>query len=372
MQTLIKPLFENVNIAFVNNSLAEKMLKHYSSTTETPLNSSYSLLSILVPLLIGSNGETFMELCTLLQISPNVTEKIYSNFKEIHDILENHNKVVQVNNLLLSKSSINLKSDYLQKISQFCSHKSFEQSEIPELSNKINLEVATKTHGLVENILNSSDINDDTIFVFLNTIYFKCEWLTHFLPDNTLLKPFFGLEQRNVQMMHHYFGSFRYTETSTSQILYLPYKSKEFGFCVVLPKDRNYKSPILNNNMLINALKNTKIETVNVALPKFTQEIKLDLIPFFKSMNVKTMFTDLEILQMTDNTELKYISMIKQKVKVIVSEQGTETSSATISMYMKELYRVPNSKPVVDFVADHPFTYYIMYENMILFSGTYA
>lgn len=227
---------------------------------------------------------------------------------------------------------------------------------------------------MITNLLNPGDIDNNTFFVLLNTLYFKSTWYEQFDSNSTKLKTFYGISSnRNENMMHHFEVSFKYYESPNVQVLSLPYKTPKFTFCVVLPKDKKSKPPILNSEELKAYIENMKYESVNVTLPKFTQETELDLVPFFKSLGVSKMFEDIDILNITDNTNItnkKYISVFKQKVKIIVDENGTEASAATVVSCLIESCCFNECK-VIDFVANHPFTYYIMYDNIILFSGTY-
>lgn len=69
-----------------------------------------------------------------------------------------------------------------------------------------------------------------------------------------------------------------------------------------------------------------------------------------------------------------FLSILKQKAKIIVDENGTEASAVTMGGMRCTAMRHDISK-VYDFVANHPFEYYIVYSgssehsSMVLFEG---
>lgn len=363
----------NTNLATVNNGLGDGLLMHYYQEPTT-LNSPISLLGVLVPLMIGTSGESLEQLCTALQASPKNLPKLVEEFSNLMSTFAQNKKstCIEMTTVMLSRDSIPLHSGYLHGISKLCSHQYFSETDIAELASKVNRMVQTKTHGLIDNILNPEDITNDVFFVLLNTLYFKSKWAEPFNTHSTQQKPFLGLTgERPEQMMHHYMESFAYAETSTLQFLIMPYEDRRFAMYVVLPKDRNAKASIVSEQQVADMARASKYYNVNVVFPKFTQESELNLMPFLQASGVTRIFEDLEVPRMTDNRELKYISLIKQKVKVIVDEAGTEAAAATVMVGMLESCSMSDPKPTANFVADHEFAYYIVYNNIVLFSGTY-
>ncbi len=387
METIMCTLFKDVDFSTLNNALTTNLLSYYNKQLTNPqpntqfgiANCPVSLLGILVPLMMGSSGQSLSELCQVLKITPQHIPKLYEQFALLHsqfakkDGNSKYNGCLESTNLMLSNANIPLYQEYIKDISLFCTHSYFSDDDIPQIATTANDFVEKKTHGLIKNILNPSDIpKDGLFFVLLNTLYFKCNWEESFPVRNTKPKQFYGFSgQREEQMMHDFNESYTYTETTDCQCLLMPYQDNDFSMLVVLPKDKLARAPILDHELLRSVVKNMKDYDVNITFPKFTQEVELDLIPFFKQNGASRIFNDLEIADMTDNTDRKLISLIKQKVKIIVDENGTEAAAATTAVCILESCCMKEPAPVVDFVADHPFTYYIMYKDVVLFSGTY-
>jgi serine protease inhibitor len=112
-------------------------------------------------------------------------------------------------------------------------------------------------------------------------------------------------------------------------------KNRSYSFCVILPKDRNGLPPthnILDKTSAIigKAFDKGEFQYVNLTLPKFTQEIELNIIPLLESIGVTKLFDyTMQANGMTDIDQPMTISTIRQKVKIEVNETGTKASSAT-------------------------------------------
>jgi serine protease inhibitor len=112
-------------------------------------------------------------------------------------------------------------------------------------------------------------------------------------------------------------------------------------------------------------------------LPKFTQETELDLIPILKNIGINKLFVNADADDMLESKIPSFLSILKQKAKIIVDKNGTEASAVTMGSIMFTTMR-PNMSKVYDFVENHPFKYYIVYSgpsehsSMILFEGTFV
>lgn len=371
METLMKSLFGNLEGHKINNNISDNLM-NYGITS---VNSPFSLVSVFIPLMLGLSGTTLEETCNALGIKQNELPKLLGDFGNFYNSLVN-SKNVKLSNVMLSNENVSIKSTYLQNISSTVSHESFGKDDIPFLVQKVNSLVEKNTNGMIKNLLDDNDIAEDVFFILLNTIYFMSNWDTKFEKRRTRNLPFYGISgERQEDLMKMSEESFKYFETSEYQVLRMPYENSSFSFCVVLPKNIDGKPLLMDSTDLINNVLSAKHETVNVTLPKFTQEQEIDMIPFLQSLGVNTLFTNrMEAKNMTDSTDPMYVSVIRQKAKIIVNEDGTEASASTAIICMMESCRLMSPpKNVYNFIANHPFTYYVIYEplKLVLFSGTY-
>jgi serine protease inhibitor len=365
------------------------ILKQFSNSTvsvkaDTPseyslLNSPYSLSAVLVPLLLGLSDETLDELAHVMgfpasQIS-NFARSVQSDFQKLSS-----SGSVDIANIMLSRDDILLRSQYLKSISDLTNHKYFEQGNHTEIIPYVNNLVKQSTHGMIDSILNEGEIDDNTFFVLLNTIYFYSDWWTKFDEDCTHPDVFSSKSgDREEQLMCLYEKSFQYHETTNHQIVLLPYQNRAFAFCIVLSKNKS-DEPVRHNILdqkspFVASVVEGSYQHLNLSIPKFTKEVELDLIPLLQGLGVTKLFDyTMQANNMVDNPpDRMALSVIRQKVKIEVNEVGTKASGATVAVCRLEgcCYREPI--PTIEFKCNHPFTYYIVHmpTQNVLFSGVF-
>ena len=362
----------NSSTSELNNNVSHKMLGQFGKSTM--VDSPFSLVEALSLLLCGLSSRTLAEVCEGFGLTQSNMKSTLSELTNLHHLLTK-SKTVMLSNTVLSKKEVQLKSTYLDAVKKTAQHEYFDKSMVSTLVEKVNSLVEKNTKGMITKLLNPEDVNDDTFLILLNTIYFKSNWSTKFLGSNTWSRDFYGTTgKRQEKMMSLSEETFKYCKTSEFQMLEMLYEDLEFCFGVVLPTDKSSKPLLLNHAELTESWKNMKFEDVNVVLPKFTQETEIDLIPFFKSLGIYKLFEDMDADNMIENKKDRaYVSVIRQKAKIIVDEDGTEASAATAVVCMLEscCYREPRTIP--NFVADHPFMFYIRHirSGLLLFSGVY-
>ena len=110
-------------------------------------------------------------------------------------------------------------------------------------------------------------------------------------------------------------------------------------------------------------------EEVNILMPRFTTESETHLEDILSSMGMPRAFRDnAEFPNMIQNDGLS-VSMMKQKAKIEVNEEGTEAAAVTIAetiTFGEYFYKY--------FYATRPFVYYIMEKSTgsIYFMGIYC
>ena len=112
-----------------------------------------------------------------------------------------------------------------------------------------------------------------------------------------------------------------------------------------------------------------RTEEVDVLMPRFTTESETHLEDILSSMGMPLAFGgDAEFPNMIQKEGL-YVSMMKQKAKIEVNEEGTKAAAVTVEEDVAigvNFYKY--------FYATRPFVYYIMEKNTgtIYFMGTYC
>ena len=215
--------------------------------------------------------------------------------------------------------------------------------------------------------------------VMMNAIYFKASWSGKFKKEDTTEEAFTsetGSCER-VQMMHRLDGT-EYASNDIYATIGLPYGAGEhFKMYVLLPNEGKAVSDVLstlNENSWNMTLCQLQGELVNVMLPKFKTESDMSLNEVLSSLGATTMFTpQADFTGITAQIEQFFVSLIKQKAAIEVSEEGTEASAVTYTELDTEGEGGGDGVPVIQFRADHPFVYLIQEASSgaIFFIGTY-
>uniref|UniRef100_A0ACB8FCE7 Serpin I2 n=1 Tax=Sphaerodactylus townsendi TaxID=933632 RepID=A0ACB8FCE7_9SAUR len=198
--------------------------------------------------------------------------------------------------------------------------------------------VENKTEGQIKNFISSEDLGPLTRLLLVNAIYFKGNWKQAFKAETTSLMDFTKSDGSiiSVPMMHLQLrtrlGHFSDCNVSY-QVLELPYKGDEFSLVLILPAE---DVPIEEVENLITAeliedwfVKMEEDDEVEISLPRFKIEQKLDMKETLKTLNVIEIFNNgCDLSGLTDSADV-HISQAIQKVCIEVNEDGSEAAALT-------------------------------------------
>jgi serpin B len=127
----------------------------------------------------------------------------------------------------------------------------------------------------------------------------------------------------------------------------------------------------LGPDYLYNVLPKTANETVTVTLPKFEISLDWDLGRDLRQMGLSLPFSpeSADLGGIFDDGRPTSLGKALHKAVVKVDEDGTEAAAVTVLMMFGSSYTA--MEPPIQFVADHPFTFFIMEERSgaIVFAG---
>lgn len=344
-----------LNFSKSSNLVAEKLFNQLNNDC---IFSPVSIATILVLLQIGSSGETKNQL----------TRFLGSSF-DFNDLITNitNNKIVKTANLFLINQNFEINKNYLGKCKNHVtlSKQNFNNSSI--VASKANNFISKKTNGMINNVINSSDISNETTVILINTIYFKANWINKFNKYNTTRSYF---NNKTLVDMMNQIDDFKYYENNNLQMIEMDYDNYDannnFYYCmgVLLPTRR------FSINELNKYINNLRIRKVNVYFPKFTHRKRIDLDNILQRFCISDIFKPY-VAKLDNIAKNTYVSKILHEAVVIVDEEGTEASAAT-TVLMTQNCVVKEEQPVI-FNANHTFTYYIreITTNTILFVGNY-
>ncbi|XP_030063308.1 ovalbumin-related protein X [Microcaecilia unicolor] len=254
----------------------------------------------------------------------------------------------------------------------------FKNSE--EVRKKINMWVEKETKDKIKDLFAKDSIQQDTILVLVNAVYFKGKWEKEFKKEDTKETQFHlnKRESKPVQMMYQN-GKFKLASIPEMHMMMLdlPYCKNEFSMLILLPNDIADNSTGLEeieNGLTYEKLTNWTTSAlreaeVDVYIPAFKLEETYDLGSVLQQMGMKDVFSNAADLSGISTTVGLKVSKVVHKAYVEVNEEGTEAAAATGVTLVKM------SLPMrVQFMADHAFIFLIKHNptNVILFYGKYS
>ena len=114
--------------------------------------------------------------------------------------------------------------------------------------------------------------------------------------------------------------------------------------------------------------KNKRESLVELMIPKFKIESKINLKDILSNLGMEKMFQPSTAGLHGISDEVLFVSDVIQKAFIEVDETGTEAAAATAVIVVKRSSRMPKTER---FVADHPFLFFIrdLQTNLVLFQG---
>ena len=230
---------------------------------------------------------------------------------------------------------------------------------------QINEYIEQKTHGLIKDLLSSSDLSEDTELILTNALYFKGQWDKEFnvISRNWTL---FDGSSKTVDTLRH-LSQHRTLSTPDADLISIKYAGSDYSMVIALPKapgEESFKqmANVLTESHLIEVTHTPKSYT-DLSFPKFTIEWGAkSLKDTLEALGTKGLFS-------TGLVGGRYpVSDVVQKAKISVDEFGTEAAAATAVIATRSaMIHDP-----VRFVCDRPFMYYIFNKanGAILFMGS--
>jgi serpin B len=139
---------------------------------------------------------------------------------------------------------------------------------------------------------------------------------------------------------------------------------------IVLPKERDGLAALESQIENVFAPMHTlKTEYLNVILPKFKIETSINFKNILKNLGVQKIFDakEADLSGVAGEKGDLIVSEVAQKTFIDVSEEGVEAAAATfVIIPVAPSAKLETSK---NFIADHPFIFYIKVKGTIIFAG---
>ncbi|XP_026017194.1 leukocyte elastase inhibitor-like isoform X2 [Astatotilapia calliptera] len=371
-----------------NTAFALELFRTLSQTNPAG-NIFVSPLSIgaaLATVYEGAKGDTAAQITQALSFSSG--EGVHANFQKLNAEINSPSAsyILKLANRLYGENIAHFLPDFID-----VTHRNYLADPItvdfigaPEACRaEINSWVEQQTENKIKDLLKPGTVNKDTRLALVNAVYFKGNWKNPFKEANTKEMPFEIRQNETVPVQMMYQRKklpYNYIADHDLQILELPYVGEELSMFILLPKESSDGSgPLLKLEKELTQerlnewtdRKNMEVDSeVLLHLPKFKLEEDYELNEPLTKLGMKNVFCAgrADLSGMNGEPGL-FLSTMAHKAFVEVNEEGTEATAATGAVIKLESF-IPDTH----FTADHPFLFFIRYNETksILFFGRFS
>ena len=379
-----------------NNQFTLNFLKTVNEVDQSGKGFIYSPLSITYVLGMvndAATGDTEKELEQTLGFHKGGIKAVNEYCKKLIDGLPKvDNKVtLDIANAIFLNKDYALKQQFQQDMQDYYDAKAEALDfSSPQTLEHINGWCNDKTKGMIPKILD--EVNPYMVSYLLNAIYFKADWASKFDSKNTKDETFTTKTGSTTLPMMHQNVLISYLKTNTYSAVILPYGNSLWNMTVMLPEEGATTDDIIKEVAQSSVLNNRgwcgtggdvfQGYEVDLKLPRFETasdtdelDVKNGLVGLMQKMGIKLAFDSdfAEIPNMCEDRNL-YISMMRQKAKIKVNEEGSEAAAVTVAGVNATTAVSPQEYPKATFHANRPFVYAISEASsgVILFVGKFT
>ncbi|CAH0728016.1 unnamed protein product, partial [Brenthis ino] len=343
--------------------------------------SPFSLLFLLAQLALYASGTSLDELLSVLNISKSSIRSTIPYY--LTELNSQENATFSLAERIYASIEFKLNPCFEKDTRDifFAEAQNVNFSNPTEAADIINQWVANKTNNLITDLVPPDSLSRNTIVVLVNAIYFKGTWEKLFKTENTKKGDFYVNENKNVTVnMMNQIESFKYADIPSQgvQVIELPYVNSNFSYLVLLPKLKDGLSKVLEqlrnktNSVLQDAISKLELNRVNLFLPTIDTTTTTDLKDVLQKLNVSAIFdsSTANLNSISDDPTIKpFVTSALQKATITVNEFGSEAAAGTAIVV-----GVTSAQPApsIEFNADHPFVYFILYKGTPIFGGIFA
>ena len=376
-----------------NNTFTLNFLKAVNETDRSGKSFIYSPLSITYVLGMvndAATGQTEQELEQALGFHQGGINAVNDYCKNLIDNLPKVDNKVTLNiaNAIFLNKNYTLKPQFTQDMQTYYNAKA-EALDFgaPETLDHINGWAKEKTNGMIPNILD--EIDPYMVSYLLNAIYFKADWASKFDKNNTKTESFTTDNGKTELPLMHQNVLINYVNNGVYSAIKMPYGNGYWDMTVMLPEDGKTTDDIISqlSSRGFNDVEGFcgtmggvfKPYEVDLKLPRYetesdTKDVPTGLTGLLQKMGINRIFDGslAEIPNMA-NAHV-YISMMRQKAKIKVNEEGSEAAAITVAGITATYINEPVQYPKAVFHANRPFVYVIREASsgVILFVGKFT
>jgi len=343
----------------------------YENIMISPLSISYALSMTLN----GATGETRDAMMEALRINGITTDALNNSYMELTKALLSVDKrvLMSIANSVWTENDFIVKQAFIDILTNFydAESKPFDINDATA-PDKINAWIEANTNGLIKEMIN--ELEDNTVMLLINAIYFKGKWGSEFDASKTVQEPFYktGSSQVEVPMMKQK-NDFMVYEGNGFVVAEFPYGQGNFVMNVILPDDQSGLASIasqVDNESFAGWIGQLAERETDVSFPRFKYGYQKTLKEVLTDMGMGIAFTEnADFSNISDQFDL-LINDVTHQTFIETNEEGTEAAAATVVT----VGTTSMPPPMLIFNMDHPFIYIIRETttNSIIFMGRVA
>ncbi|XP_055861432.1 serpin B6-like [Biomphalaria glabrata] len=369
---------QQLALSSASSDFSQRLYQKVALDQSNVIYSPYSIHSLLTMTSLGARGDTAAEMKNVLGIT-SLGESVHSLYREtIQQLNSQSNVQLLTGNAIFINPSYPIVPEFIQETADeyfaLTDHIDFSANGGPE--KPINDYVEVKTEHMIKDLLEAGTIDNLTVMLLVNTIFFNGTWNSPFDETKTRKQDFQlpGGAVKQVDMMNgiQIETNVKTDDVNKFDVAEIAFTGSRFAMYIALPQEVD---GITDLEILLQ--KPGKVDelftghgsyNVQMAIPKFKIETKLELKDVLVDMGMAKAFSDTlaDFAGLTQKGQV-YISKVIHKAVIEVQESGTVAAAVTAA----EMFE--RSLPVF-FIADHPFLFFLRDKEtgQVIFQGKFS
>ena len=331
---------------------------------ESNITSPLSVTYVMGMLNDGAAGKTEEEITNVLGFGDGNKAAINAYCQALiqQAPLADPSVTLQIANIVAANEDVVLEDAYKKNMNDYYEAEvaSLDFSE-PSSLDYLNDWCNEKCQGMIPKIIDQ--LNPETKLVLMNAIYFKATWTEKFDEQDTKDETFTKADGTTATIPMMYRNALiQYGANDLFSSVCLPFGSGDkYRMYVLLPSEGKMVDDVVKvlTNDYWEKNRPSGSAIVDLKLPRFKTNSDIRLNELISQLGAPSMFDGekADFAEISKNYKNLFVSLLKQKAAIEVSEEGTKASAVTVAMM--ESTAAPMDYKTVNFHANRPFVYLI-------------
>ncbi|XP_043479812.1 alaserpin-like [Leptopilina heterotoma] len=317
--------------------------------------------------LSGADGNTKNQILEALHL-PTFNMNVKLSYSRLIKYLTASERVTtKILNKLYVSNEFSIKEDFNTVLVNYFQSKveNLDFKDSVKAADTINSWISTETNEKIKELFTPDTLSGSGIAA-VNVLYFKGEWLNEMIMLNELTgeptsnRDFYTTNGNYQVPMMNIEEQFNYgvLPEFDATFVEIPFKDVKYFMMIILPNQVNGLATVerkLGETNLTSIREKGSIRYVNIVMPEFKIESKIEMKNILQSMGLRDMFTTSSNLNGISN-ESMHVNDVVQKCFIAVNKFGVEAAAASGSSLVAHM--LPSN--IAKFNVNHPFYFKIV------------